>query len=65
VPLTGVEHFRRREVELPLVVLGPLHRPLALFSRPEPEGILQQPLLRGQQLVPPERPRAVGIPASG
>ncbi len=63
MPLTGEERPCRREVDRSLPILRLLHRPLLLLlGRCVLEGVLQDPLLYGQELLPPEPLR--GDPAS-
>jgi len=54
VPFTGVELPRRREIDRPLRILRPFHRPLVFLGRCDLEGVLQDPLLYRQELFPPE-----------
>ncbi|MFF8423302.1 hypothetical protein [Streptomyces sp. NPDC015680] len=54
VSFMGVELPCRREVEDPLRILRLLLRPFVLLGRCELEGVLQNSLLYGQELLPPE-----------
>ncbi|MFI5775336.1 hypothetical protein ACIA74_44570 [Streptomyces sp. NPDC051658] len=54
MPLTRVELPCCCQAESPHVVLRPFHRPLRLLGGFDPEDILQEPLLCGQELFPPE-----------